>query len=146
MSTLEPAGVAIAAELGQRFQCAPVDLDEGVPFDIYALFHEVTGRDYDHRSDDDERAIVEYAHEFETAAGLANGTANTRRCLADVTDELSLRSALTTYIRKWEGRQRVTVIDNPLTLDAARESADQAAAEIDRKLVLEHGQLIEVPR
>lgn len=61
---------AEAAQLGAKYRGRPVDLDEGVPLDIYELFAEVTGRDYSHRSHSDELAILEYAAAFERAAGV----------------------------------------------------------------------------
>lgn len=61
---------AEAAQLGARYRGKPVDLDEGVPLDIYALFAEVTGRDYDHRSHADELAVLKYAAAFERGAGV----------------------------------------------------------------------------
>lgn len=66
----DPQSVAEAAELGATYRGTPVDLDEGAPMDIYALFAEVTGRDYDHRSHADELAVLEYAAAFERAAGV----------------------------------------------------------------------------
>jgi hypothetical protein len=68
VSGVDPEGQAEAAQLGARYRGQPVDLDEGVPFDIYALFAEVTGRDYNHRSHDDELAILVYARAFEDSA------------------------------------------------------------------------------
>lgn len=68
VSAIDPEGQAEAAQLGARYRGKPVDLDEGVPFDIYVLFAEVTGRDYNHRSHDDELAILVYAKAFEESA------------------------------------------------------------------------------
>ena len=68
MSNLDPVGQRRAAELGAGYREQPVDLDESVPYDIYDLFAHVTGRDYDYRSENDELAILEYAHAFEQAA------------------------------------------------------------------------------
>ena len=46
MSAIDPEGKSEAAEPGALYRGKPVDLDEGVPFYIYLLFAEVTGRDY----------------------------------------------------------------------------------------------------
>jgi len=64
----DPHALALATELGAQYRDAGVDLDEGVPFDIYELFLRVTFRDYNHRSPDDELAILRYARAFEDAA------------------------------------------------------------------------------
>ena len=66
----DPDSVAEAAKLGASYRGQPVDLDEGVPFDIYDLFARVTYRDYNHRSPDDELTILSYARAFEEAAGV----------------------------------------------------------------------------
>lgn len=68
----DPEAIAEAAKLGASYRGKQVDLDEGVPFDIYQLFAQVTYRDYNHRSQDDERAILSYARAFEEAAGCGN--------------------------------------------------------------------------
>lgn len=69
MSNVDPAGRAEAARLGGDYRGKRVDLDNGVPFDIYELFGTVTGRDYDGRNrPDDELAILEYARAFEESA------------------------------------------------------------------------------
>jgi len=64
--------VAAAAKPGASYRGKHVDLDEGVPFDIYQLFAQVTYHDYNHRSPDDELAILTYARAFEEAAGREN--------------------------------------------------------------------------
>lgn len=68
MDNLDPDGMREAAELGAKYRAQRVDLDAAVPLDIYALFSEVTGRDYDSESHHDELTVLEYAHAFETAA------------------------------------------------------------------------------
>lgn len=72
VNSIDPDALAEAAQLGASYRDAHVDLDEGVPFDIYELFARVTNRDYNHRSPDDERAILAYASAFEKAAGCEN--------------------------------------------------------------------------
>lgn len=57
----DPDALAEAAKLGASYRGQPIDLEEGVPFDIYGLFARVTYRDYNHRSHDDELAILSYA-------------------------------------------------------------------------------------
>jgi len=69
---VDPDALAEAAQLGASYSDAHVDLDEGVPFDIYELFARVTYRDYNHRSPDDENAILSYARAFEEAASCEN--------------------------------------------------------------------------
>lgn len=49
-----------------RAQGVTIDLDNGQPMDIYALFQAVEGRDYDPDSHRDELAILVYARAFET--------------------------------------------------------------------------------
>ncbi len=66
---IDPDALAEAAQLGESYRGKPVDLDEGVPFDIYELIARVTYRDYNHRSPDDELSILSYARAFEEAAG-----------------------------------------------------------------------------
>lgn len=68
----DPDAVAEAAKLGASYRGKHVDLDEGVPFDIYQLFAQVTYRDYNHRSPDDALAILTYARAFEEAADREN--------------------------------------------------------------------------
>ena len=68
MSSIDPDGQREATALGAKYRGQKVDLDESVPFDIYRLFAEVTGRDYNHKSAQDELTILEYARAFETAA------------------------------------------------------------------------------
>lgn len=48
-----------------RAQGVTIDLDNGQPMDIYALFQAVEGRDYDPDSHRDELAILVYARAFE---------------------------------------------------------------------------------
>lgn len=60
--------VDLAANIGAKYVGKDVDLDESEPFDIYTLFEDVTGRDYDHTSHQDERDILVYADAFEKAA------------------------------------------------------------------------------
>lgn len=57
---------AIASELGKAYK-GVVDLDNGVPFDIYELFYKVTGRDYNHESYGDGSIILYIAQAFEEA-------------------------------------------------------------------------------
>jgi hypothetical protein len=66
----DPDALAEAAKLGASYRGKPINLDEGVPFDIYSLFARVTYRDYNHRSPDDELSILSYARAFEEAAGV----------------------------------------------------------------------------
>ena len=54
----------IANEMGRKHKGA-VDLDNGVPFDIYDLFEQVTGRDYNPESHNDELLILEIADAYE---------------------------------------------------------------------------------
>ncbi len=71
-TAIDPDVVAEAAKLGASYRGKHVDLDEGIPFDIYELFARVTYRDYNYRSPADEQAILSYARAFEEAAGCGN--------------------------------------------------------------------------
>lgn len=55
-----------ASELGREYK-GIIDLDNGIPFDIYELFCEVTNRDYNHESHGDELLILDIALAFEEA-------------------------------------------------------------------------------
>ena len=72
MHGIDPDALAEAAQLGVSYRGQPVDLDEGVPFDIYELFARICYRDYNHRSPDDELSILSYARAFEEAARCEN--------------------------------------------------------------------------
>ncbi len=70
MSNIDPRGQAEAARLGRGYRGQAVNLDEGLPFSIYGLFEQVTGRDYS-QSQDDQLTILEYASAFEKAQAPA---------------------------------------------------------------------------
>lgn len=57
---------AIASELGREYK-GFIDLDNGVPFDIYELFYKVTNRDYNHESYGDSSLILYIAQAYEEA-------------------------------------------------------------------------------
>lgn len=54
----------IASEMGRRHK-GVIYLDNGVPIDIYELFEQVTGRDYNPESHNDELLILEIADAYE---------------------------------------------------------------------------------
>ena len=54
----------IASDMGRRHK-GVIYLDNGVPFDIYDLFEQVTGRDYNSESHNDELLILEIADAYE---------------------------------------------------------------------------------
>jgi hypothetical protein len=63
--------VAKATELGTSYLDKPVDVNNGIPFDIYEIFEQVTDRDYEPDNDQDDRDVLTIAAAFENGAGLA---------------------------------------------------------------------------
>lgn len=59
--------VGLARRLGYRHE-GELDLDNGVPFDIYELFEMTVGRDYGEDIANDELLILDIAAAYEEAA------------------------------------------------------------------------------
>lgn len=63
-----PSSKDKATELGAQYIGTRVDLEESEPFDVFVLFEQATGREYDFSSVDDRNEVQEIAAAFEDAA------------------------------------------------------------------------------